>query len=418
MKYRIACPPLLAAVLLAGCTSLATSPVAPSASAPVEEREATVVLVSIDGFREDYADRSITPNLRKLGAAGVVAAGMRPSYPSKTYPNHYTLVTGLRPDRHGIVDNTMRDPAIPGQTFRLSDRATVHDPRWWDLAEPVWVSAAKARIPTAALYWPGSETSIRGERPDHWALYDKSVTAEERVDKVLGWMDLPGGERPRFVALYFDDVDTAGHDFGPDAPETDAAVKRVDRAIGALRSGFAARGLPVNLIVVSDHGMAATGINRVIALDGILPALNYDAILSGTHAAITPTAGRESAVRRAFIGRHPHMNCWAKDDIPARFYYGHSPRIAPILCAADTGWLIYSSVPVGSVPAGSHGYDNADPSMRALFVAAGPDFRPRIRLGTIDNVDVYPLVMRLLRLEAVPGDGNLAVFQKALEVGD
>jgi predicted AlkP superfamily pyrophosphatase or phosphodiesterase len=208
---------LLSALVLAG----------PAAAAPL------TVLVSIDGFRADYLDRGVTPVLSGLAAQGARGA-MRPSFPSKTFPNHYTLVTGLRPDHHGIVENNMEDPAIPGVTFKMSNLAAVADRRWWDGGEPIWVTAERAGIRSATMYWPGSEAEIHGVRPSLWLHFDQNRLSPARVDQTLAWLDLPAEQRPQFVTLYFDEVDTAGHWFGPDSAEVNAAAGRVDQALGRL----------------------------------------------------------------------------------------------------------------------------------------------------------------------------------------
>jgi predicted AlkP superfamily pyrophosphatase or phosphodiesterase len=193
---------LVALVLfLAACTTTAQK----QGAAPDAPR--SLILISIDGFRADYLDRGITPTLGTWATDGVRADGMRPSFPTVTFPNHYTIVTGLRPDRHGIVNNYMQDPQIPGKTFKLSDREVQQDPRWWNEGEPIWVTAEKAGLRTATLFWPGSETEIRGHRPRDWTAYDKNMKYADRVDRVLSWLDRPAGERPRFLTLYFESVD-------------------------------------------------------------------------------------------------------------------------------------------------------------------------------------------------------------------
>ena len=177
--------------------------------AAAAERPLTI-LISIDGFRADYIDRARTPMISRLAKDGAQAA-MRPSFPSKTFPNHYTLVTGLRPDRNGIVENNMEDPAIPGVTFRMSNHEAVVDRRWWDQGEPIWVAAERGGIKSATMFWPGSEAPIRGVRPSYWMPYNHDMPSEARVDQVLSWLDLAADRRPGFVTLYFDIVDGAGH---------------------------------------------------------------------------------------------------------------------------------------------------------------------------------------------------------------
>ncbi|WP_293907978.1 ectonucleotide pyrophosphatase/phosphodiesterase [Phenylobacterium sp.] len=394
---------LLAAVLLLGVA-------VPSVAA---ERPLTV-LISIDAFRADYLDRGVTPVLSGLAAHGARAA-MRPSFPSKTFPNHYTLVTGRRPDETGIVANNMRDPAIPGVTFGMGNRDAVRDARWWDGAEPIWVTAEKAGIVTAPIFWPGSEAAIHGIRPHYFLAFDQNMASDARVDQDLAMLDKPAAERPRFLTLYFDIVDTAGHRFGPDSNEVNQAAATVDAAIGRLLAGLKMRGIVANVVVVADHGMAATAPERSIYLDDLIAKDAYKALDMGPIGTIFPTAGHEAEVEAALSAPHPHLQCWPKAKIPAQLHYGQNPRVAPIVCLPQTGWLLTTHDYHPKEPSrGEHGYDNASPEMAAIFVASGPAFRAGVRLKTFDNVDVYPLLARLVGVAPEPNDGKFADLAPAL----
>lgn len=371
---------------------------------------APLILVSIDGFRADYAGRGLTPTLSALAAEGAWAPeGMRPSFPSNTFPNHYTLVTGLRPDHHGITDNTLYDEARPGVRFSMGARDQVVDPFWWNGGEPVWVTAERAGLRTATMFWPGSEAPVRDVRPWSWSVYDEAVSAFDRVDRLLAWMDLPPTERPAFMTLYFEAVDTQGHRTGPDGAALNQALGDVDAALARLVAGLKARGLydAVNIVVVADHGMAETSPDRVLFLDDVAPIESLRVITSGWTTslfALTPAA--EAAV----LGKHPHLECWRKGEMPTRFHYGTHPRIPQIICLSETGWLVttrarYAERPMTGV-GGSHGADPDDVRMRALFVARGPAIRPGARLPVFDNVSVYPLLMTLLGLPPAPNDGD------------
>lgn len=412
--------PLL--TLLSACTQLpgtpaanttATAPAALSYRAPLA---APVILVSIDGFRPDYLKRGVSPTLNALASQGVLADVMRPSFPSITFPNHYTLVTGLRPDRHGIVGNTMVDAAIPGVKFTLSNRDAVTDRRWWDQAEPVWVTAEKNGVRSATMFWPGSEAAIHGVRPSEWRMFDGKVTPDQRVDTLLGWLDKPAAERPSMLTLYFDDVDHAGHDDGPDSQMVTEAVAHVDRALARLMAGLKARQIEANLVIVSDHGMAATSAQRTIVLDQLVPASSFRMVNSGTYAAFEAVPGKEAELEAALLKPHAHMQCWKKAQIPARFEFGRNPRVPSYLCLAETGWLIFADQnPKNRSNGGAHGYDNLAPEMGALFIAHGPAFRPAARLQSLDNVDVYPLLMRLIQVPALASDGKPEVTQGILK---
>lgn len=385
-----------------------------------QTQEPALLLISIDGFRADYLARGRSPVLESLARRGVRAEGMRPSFPSLTFPNHYTLVTGLRPDHHGMVDNVMRDARRPGVTYSMSNRSETNDRFWWDDGEPIWVTAEKAGVRTATLFWPGSESDIHGVRPTSWLTFDKSLSAERRVERLLEWMSRPKDQQARFMTLYFDDVDTAGHQFGPDSPEVTAAIERVDSAIGQLLRGIEALGRPVNLVIVSDHGMAATSPERVVEIDGLAPAESYDLVTQGSIAGLAPRPGREAEVLAAVAAPHPHVACWPKDRIPERLHYGTHPRIPPVICLADPGWLLLSREALGRRPVragGAHGYDPAAPEMAALFLAAGPAFRQGVVLPAFDNVHVYPLLARLIGIRPLPSDGDPGVLSAALAAG-
>lgn len=395
--------------LLYACTSpaaLAPMPPAPAAGA----RAPVTILVGIDGFRADYLDRGLTPTLSRLAAAGV-RGSMQPAFPTKTFPNHYSIVTGLTPDRHGIVANRFEDPARPGETFTLA--AT--EPAWWEQAEPIWVTAEKAGIRTATMFWPGSNVKIRGTFPSDWQQFNQQVSGRQRVDAVIDWMRRPAATRPRFATLYFDIVDTAGHRFGPDAAETDAALREVDALIGRLKDELAALNQPANLVIVADHGMAAAGTDRLIRLDRVADPADYRVIEEGPFATIEPRPGREPALAAALLKPHPRMRCWRKAEIPARLRYGRNPRVASFLCLADTGWLIATRAPAERWHGGNHGWDNAAPEMQALFVAEGPAFAQGTRLPPFANVDVYPLLRRLIGLPPAHDiDGSQTALAPAL----
>lgn len=407
---------LFAALLAAGLQACVTQPAAAprvGAAPPVEPRAPVVILVSIDGFRADYLQRGVTPNLNTLAAAGISAA-MRPSFPSITFPNHYTLVTGLRPDRHGIVGNRMEDPAHPGQIFTMASDQSF----WWREAEPIWVTAEKAGIRTATQFWPGSNVDFAGVRPQDWAQFAGAISDRQRVDGVVDWLRRPAATRPRFVTLYFDLVDHAGHDFGPDDARTTQAVGAVDAAIGRLRDQLAQLGQPATLVIVADHGMAATSPDRVVKLYELVDPALYRAVTAGPYAGLEPQPGQAEALGAALARPAPHHRCWPRGAVPAALHYGANPRVPRFICLADPGWLILDKPPEPGrplTPGGAHGYDPAAPDMAALFIASGPGIRPLGPLPAFDNVDVAPLLRDLLGLPQAAGlDGNDAPFRAAL----
>ena len=397
---------LLFALTLAACAS------AP-AERPAEADKPLVILVSIDGFHPSYLERGLTPTLSRLAAEGA-SGSMRPSFPTKTFPNHYTLVTGLTPDHHGIVNNTMEDPEIPSVTFKLSNKQAVGDRRWWDDAEPIWVTAENAGLTTAAMFWPGSEAAVRGVRPSHWLPYDEDMTGDQRVDQLLAWIDEV--ERPDLATLYFDIVDTAGHEHGPASDEVNAAIASVDASLSRLVAGLEAKGLgdATTLVIVSDHGMAATSLDRVIQMPPSAANGAARVVFGGAITGIEPAAGREAEVEAEFLAPHDHWECWRKGELPERLAFGTHRRTPSIFCLAETGWEVLAP---GWEPraGGDHGFDNQAPEMRALFILNGPRVEAGARLPLFDNVDVQPLLAELLGIEVPKGDGDADVFAGVLD---
>jgi predicted AlkP superfamily pyrophosphatase or phosphodiesterase len=391
-------------VLLLAAAGCAGPP--PRREAPLAD---PVILISIDGFRADYLDRGLTPTLAALAADGVRADAMKPSFPTLTFPNHYTLVTGLYPDHHGIVDNRMVDPST-GKRFVYKDADTIADPAWWS-GEPLWVGVEKEGRHAATMFWPGSDVAIDGVRPSLWMHFDGRLTPDQRVDQLLRWTDLRGDARPSFFTLYLEQVDHAGHDDGPDSPEVNAAMRDVDAALARLVDGLKAHRLfdRTNLVIVSDHGMTSTAPERQIFLDDLVDPDDAGLVTSGILAGMNPKPAAAAAIDRAILAPHEHMRCWRKSDVPPRLHYGTHPRVPALLCLADDGWIVTTHDDAAKrkhFSLGEHGYDNDDPNMRALFVAHGPAFKSGLRVGEIDNVDVYPLLAYLLAIPPAPNDGR------------
>lgn len=392
-----------AAFAVASCTGgpqpALTSPVLEQAKQTT--RPDLVILVAIDGFSPDYLGKGQTPVLDGLVAGGAFGP-MRPSFPSVTFPNHYTLVTGLHPDHHGVVGNRFTDAQLGAFTMASKESG------FWDQGEPIWVTAEKAGVRTGTMFWPGSEVEIQGVRPSQWAPFDQGMPGDARVDRLLSWLDLPVDQRPKLETLYFDIVDTAGHRNGPDAPETRAAAASVDASMGRLIEGLKARGLydHTMLVVVSDHGMAATSPDRVVWIDDIIDPAALKIGYGGAVLTADPAPGREAEVQQKLVGRHPHMECWNKADVPARLVYGSNPRVAQIVCLVETGWLTATRDRPVTRAGGAHGYDNQAPEMAAIFIAHGPGVVAGRRLNDMDSVDVQPFLARMLGIAAPAGDGR------------
>lgn len=387
--------------VLAGCSTPA-----PRRGAPLRD---PVILVSIDGFRADYLDRGLTPTLAALAADGVRADAMKPSFPTLTFPNHYTLVTGLTPDHHGIVNNRMVDP-VSGKTFVYKDADSIADPAWWG-GEPLWVSVEKQGRHAATMFWPGSDVAIDGVRPSLWRHFDGKLTPDQRVDQLLRWTDLPADARPSFYTLYLEQVDHAGHDDGPDSPEVNAAMREIDASLARLVDGLKARGLfdRTNVVIVSDHGMTSTAPERQIYLDDLVNLDEAGFVTGGILAGMNPKPADAATIERTILAPHDHMRCWRKSDVPARLHYGTNARVPALLCLADDGWIVTTHDDAAKrkhFSLGEHGYDNDDPKMQAMFIAHGPAFKEGLRVPEFDNVDVYPLLAHLLVIPPRPNDGN------------
>lgn len=403
---------LLCCLTLAFSAGCATTPRSSAKPTPL-------LLVSIDAYRADYLDRGLTPTLAMLAQGGVHTA-MQPSFPSLTFPNHYALVTGLRPDHNGIVNNTMYDAQLG--KFSLGNRKAVSDGRWWAEGTPLWETADRHGLRTATMFWPGSEADIHGHHPDYWKPYDGAVTPTQRVDQVLAWLDLPADQRPTFLTLYFDAVDHAGHRYGPDSPQVNQALRETDQALARLVAGLKQRGLfdHMNLIVLADHGMASTPLDHSVLIEHQLDLDNVQVVSLGVLAGFNPKPGHDfQAIEAKMEQPHPHMQCWDKSRVPARLAYGHNPRVPQLLCLADVGWRIttadYLASHKGHVSLGEHGYDNAAPQMQALFVAHGPAFRDGVTVPPFPNVDVYPLMAHLLDVPAQPNDGDYRAVENMLQ---
>jgi predicted AlkP superfamily pyrophosphatase or phosphodiesterase len=375
---------------------------------PRQATGSTVVLVGVDGFHPSYLERAPSRHLRELAENGVRARWMVPVFPTLTFPNFYSIATGLYPEHHGIVSNTMKDPLLG--RFTLRNTAQVRDPRWWG-GEPIWATAVKQGKRAATYFWPGSETAIGGVRPTYYKLYDAKAPNHARVRQVLDWLSLPADSAPSLVTLYLGDVDQAGHEFGPDAPETDSAIARVDSAIGALLAGLEQRGLDqrVNLVIVSDHGMAEVRPDHFLYIEDLLAPRSADVVDLGATVALAPHAGREEEVYRR-LDRAPHLRVYRRSEIPASFHYRANPRIQPIVAIADEGWMVTTRRSRSGdqrPPRGMHGYPPDVPSMRALFLARGPAFRKGAVVEPFQNIHLYPLLARLLGLKPARGDGVL-----------
>jgi predicted AlkP superfamily pyrophosphatase or phosphodiesterase len=392
------------------------------AQSRISDLKPTVILISLDGFRCDYLDKFQPPTLARLAKDGVHAKWMIPSFPTKTFPNHYTIATGLYPQNHGIVENNVYDF---GTVFTMSKLDEVADPRWWG-GEPIWVTAQKQGQRAASYFFVGTGTAIQGQRPSIYRNYNGKVPNNLRVDKVLGWLDLPVEKRPTMMSMYFSTTDDVGHEFGPDAEETRYAALEVDDYLARLVDGLKRRGIydQVNIIIVSDHGMANYYLKNTTFLDD---HFNFDLteriLWTNEIQQIFPKPGKTDEILGK-IKDLPHVTCWKKGELPARLHYNDGKRVAPIICSSELGWITtnhrrydewYKDLDETDRPRGAHGYDNRYQEMQATFIAHGAAFKKGYIAEPFENIHVYELMCKILGLKPAKNDGSLDKVKQMLK---
>jgi len=373
-----------------------------------------VLLVSLDGFRWDYPQLYNTPNINKIAIDGVKADRLIPSFPTVTFPNHYTIATGLYPDHHGLIDNNFVAPDL-GLSYRMSDRAAVENPSFYG-GEPIWITAEKQGAKAASFFWVGSEAAVGGIHPAYWKKYDGTVTYEARIDTVVKWLGYSENKRPELVTLYFDEPDATGHKFGPKSPQTKKAVEILDSLMGVLRLKLSS--LPynkrINIILVSDHGMEAISSQRYINLKEFVPERMISSLEGGNPVYfIDPRQGKLDSVL-LLLNARKGLKAWSKSNVPARLHFGTNPRIPQIVVVADSSWSIGTRPDGSSLRGGAHGYDNSNSDMFAIFYAAGPAFKKNYQFHELNNTDIYGMICRILNLKPAPNDGNPEDYRKIL----
>ncbi len=386
-------------------------------NAPSQQDKPYVLLISLDGFRYDYAERDHATNLLALGQSGVTAKALIPSFPTTTFPNHYAIATGEYPAHHGIVDNSFWDPELRAE-FNYRDSASTTDGSWWG-GTPLWVLAEQQGMRAASFFWPGSEADIQHTRPTYFYKFDAKIPNERRVAQVIEWLKLPKPERPHFITLYFSDVDHEGHEFGPDAPQTRDAVKAVDAVLGKLFGQVRALGVPLDIFVVSDHGMAAvTGdvdISKLADLHGVEVAPN-----ATDFKFYSSDPKKIDQLYAELHGRDPRIEVYRRGQIPERLHYSDNPRIGDLVALATEPVVLHlASKPGQTEPKGMHGYDVARmPEMRGIFFAAGPDLKTGLTVDEFQNIHIYPLIAHILGLTVPSGiDGQFSVLAPILSTG-
>ncbi|XP_071089311.1 glycerophosphocholine cholinephosphodiesterase ENPP6-like [Haliotis cracherodii] len=363
-----------------------------------------LLLVSMDGFRYDYLNKVETPNFDDFARHGVKLPYMNNSFVTKTFPNHYTMITGLWEESHGITDNYMYDPVFKS-SFTMNTRSS----RWWDGGEPLWVTAKNQGLKTGTYYWPGSEVEIRGVRPDYWFHYKYSTPYKRRVDTVVDWFKT---KDVKIATLYFADPDITGHRFGPDSQEVKDKIKEMDGILGYLVQKLKDNGLDheINVIVTSDHGMVAIdNVNKVVDISDHVYMTKVARVPSyGPMMQILPVEGQGDAIIQSLAGVE-HITVYKKEDLPERLHYRNNRRIMPVVIIAEEGWQITidRTKLARDTSKATHGFDNTLLSMKPIFLAKGPNFKTNFTSAPILNVDIYPLACKLLNIHPSPNNGSL-----------
>lgn len=378
----------------------------------VQQQKPYVILISADGFRYDYAVKHGAPNLLALSQQGVSAEYMLPSYPSLTFPNHYSIVTGLYPSHHGLVDNQFYDRSSD-EVYTMSNHARVRNGKWYG-GTPLWVLAEQQQMLSASFYWPGSEAAIKGTRPTYYFHYNTKIPIDRRIQQVVDWLQLPSEIRPHFISFYFPEVDHEGHTHGPDAPQTKEAVHFVDSAIGKLTEAVKKTGLDVNFIFVADHGMARVDTSRPVIIPNI-DTTKAVATWGGELMEIYVKNKKDiAAMYRALKQNADGYTVWLKDSMPAHLHFSKKDdvmnRMGDILLMVEPRRVFIA--PGGKPKVGAHGYDpSVVHEMRTVFYAWGPAFKKEKVVAPFTNVNVYPVIAAILGLtyhHAIDGTRQVA----------
>ncbi|XP_064304264.1 ectonucleotide pyrophosphatase/phosphodiesterase family member 5 [Phalacrocorax carbo] len=370
-----------------------------------------VLLVSFDGFRWDYIYKVSTPNFHYVMENGVHVKQVTNVFITKTYPNHYTMVTGLYAESHGVVANEMYDPIL-NETFSLN-KMDIHNSKFWEEASPIWVTNQGEGHKTGAAMWPGTDVKIHGVLPTYYMPYNESVSFEDRVARLIDWFS---SEEPiNFGLLYWEQPDEMGHILGPENPLMGPIISDIDKKLGYLMSELKKAKLwdVINVIITSDHGMSQSSSERLIELDQYVNRELYKVIDHSPAVAILPKEGKLDEVYEALANAHPNMTVYKKEQIPDRLHYKHNNKIQPILAVADKGWEIVFNKSEG-FQFGNHGYDNILPEMHPILLAVGPAFRKNATKGFMNATDLYPLLCHLLGINPLPNNGSFNAVKDML----
>lgn len=375
-----------------------------------KSRPHPVLLISFDGFRHDYFTQANTPNFDSLAAEGVKAEGLIPVFPTKTFPNHYAIATGLYPENSGLVANTMYDPKF-GDWYRISDRQAVEDNRWYR-GEPIWNTVEKQGLTAGTLFWVGSEADVQEMYPTYWKKFDSSMPYKARIDTVVKWLSYPDEKRVDFATLYFSLMDHAGHRYGPESDSVKVALQRADSLIGYLKARMNKEQLwdKTNVIIVSDHGMAPLDKEKIIMLDTIIDTAKIERMTWGAISMIQPKDGQLEVMFSQLKAGENHYRVFKKEDLPERYHLKNNRRIPSLVVVPDLGYMIIKQKDRQAfndgLPGGMHGYDNNEKAMEGIFLAHGPGFKRNLQIGSFQNIHIYELMSHLLKIKPAPNDGS------------
>lgn len=373
-----------------------------------------LIVISLDGFRWDYPEIYHLSHFDSIAQIGVKARSIQPCFPTVTFPNHYSMATGLYPDHHGIVQNKFYVPSMK-LTYKIGDQKTVMDGRFYG-GEPIWVTAEKQGLKTASFYWVGSEASIKERQPTYWKVYENKIPFNQRIDTVINWLQLPEEKRPHLVLFYLPEPDGISHDFGPISKENKDMVTYLDSLMWIFVNKLKtlAIGNEINVIITSDHGMSALNNDKNIIIDNYLKPEWIKGIY-GYNPSYNISAN-DNCIDSIYFSLKgiSHLNIWKTKDVPKRFHYNKNERIGDLVLLADSSWSISrkkDKPPFG----GAHGYDNENMDMHGIFYAFGPIFKNNFIKDSFSNILLYPLMAHILQLKPSPSDGKLIEIQDILK---
>ena len=359
-----------------------------------------VILISFDAFRWDYISRGISPNLEKIKQEGVSALSLRSVFPSVTFPNHLSIITGMYPAHHGIITNTFHDP-YSNENYRMSDTNAVRNGKWYQ-GEAFWETAERQGIITASYFWPGSELLNPYRRPTYFEKFEGKRPYEKRVQGVIDWLKLPPEKRPHFITAYFQDTDHFGHEYGPNSPELNEAIKRLDGIAGLFIKKLEEINMKdsVDLIFVSDHGMTEISKDKIINIEEITGSGKCKFYDDGALMMVEPAKENIKEVYESLKAKEQHYKVYLREEMPEYYHFSDHPFISPIVVTADLGWSLITNKKTDWLTKlkGSHGYDNNELDMHGFFLAEGPDFKKNYRTGTLWNIDIYPLLCKIFNI--------------------